>query len=182
VPLPLVREIVKQLLLGLDYMHRICKLIHTDLKPENIVFQISQEEEFDLLYRYVFRTSLVKVYNQQEAKDMSKKHIKNHKKKERKKRKKQGISGPIEHEESKSDNEEEGPEAAAVIGQTASDMTVADQMIKAMRKKVEDDDKKYYVMKRRQYRSEDNLQRWSKAPPLFRPGFKEHLPEHPLNR
>jgi len=24
--------------MALDYMHRICKLIHTDLKPENITF------------------------------------------------------------------------------------------------------------------------------------------------
>ena len=70
-------------------MHRICKLIHTDLKPENIVFQMSQEEEFDLLYRHVFRTSLVNIYNQQEAIEMSKKHLKNLKKKEKKKRKKQ---------------------------------------------------------------------------------------------
>ena len=38
IPVPLVREIVRQVLLGLDYMHRICKLIHTDLKPENITF------------------------------------------------------------------------------------------------------------------------------------------------
>ena len=63
IPLPLVREVTKQILMGLDYMHRICKLIHTDLKPENINFQISQEEEFDLLYRHVFCTPLIKVYD-----------------------------------------------------------------------------------------------------------------------
>ncbi len=53
-------------------------------------------------------------------------------------------------------------------------------MIKAMRKKVEEEDKKYFVMKPRRNHSEDNMQRWSKAPPLMRPGFKENLPEHPL--
>ena len=56
IPVPLVREITRQLLLALDYMHRICKLIHTDLKPENITFALSEREEFDLLYKYVLST------------------------------------------------------------------------------------------------------------------------------
>lgn len=71
--MPLVREITRQILLGLDYMHRICKLIHTDLKPENITFAMSQEEEFDMMYRHVFQTELVKVYDQKEAIVMGKK-------------------------------------------------------------------------------------------------------------
>ncbi|KAK1444487.1 protein kinase domain-containing protein [Babesia gibsoni] len=37
VPLPLVRKITAHVLLGLDYLHRICGIIHTDLKPENIL-------------------------------------------------------------------------------------------------------------------------------------------------
>ena len=37
IPIPLVRRITKQVLMGLDYLHRICKLIHTDLKPENVI-------------------------------------------------------------------------------------------------------------------------------------------------
>ena len=32
-PLPLVRIMAKQCLMGLDYLHRVCKIIHTDLKP-----------------------------------------------------------------------------------------------------------------------------------------------------
>ena len=36
VPLPLVRVLARQLLMGLDYLHRICQVIHTDLKPENV--------------------------------------------------------------------------------------------------------------------------------------------------
>ena len=36
-PLRLVRRIAKQLLLGLDLLHRRCKIIHTDLKPENVL-------------------------------------------------------------------------------------------------------------------------------------------------
>ena len=36
IPLSYVRIITKQILIGLDYLHRICGIIHTDLKPENI--------------------------------------------------------------------------------------------------------------------------------------------------
>jgi serine/threonine-protein kinase SRPK3 len=43
IPLPVVRRIAKQLLLGLDYMHRICGIIHTDLKPENVVFSLTEK-------------------------------------------------------------------------------------------------------------------------------------------
>ncbi|KAJ7121341.1 kinase-like domain-containing protein [Mycena crocata] len=35
VPMPIVKQIAKQVLLGLDYMHRCCGVIHTDIKPEN---------------------------------------------------------------------------------------------------------------------------------------------------
>ena len=41
VPLPLVRRLAKQVLIGLDYLHRICKIIHTDLKPENVVVSLT---------------------------------------------------------------------------------------------------------------------------------------------
>ncbi|KAK7041529.1 serine/threonine protein kinase, CMGC [Paramarasmius palmivorus] len=45
VPLPLVKQIAKQVLEGLDYMHRICGVIHTDLKPENILISIPNVED-----------------------------------------------------------------------------------------------------------------------------------------
>jgi len=44
VPIPLVRRLAKQCLIGLDYMHRICKLIHTDFKPENVVICLTDEQ------------------------------------------------------------------------------------------------------------------------------------------
>lgn len=37
IPRMIVREIAHQVCQGLDYMHRVCKIIHTDLKPENVV-------------------------------------------------------------------------------------------------------------------------------------------------
>ncbi|KAI0255198.1 kinase-like domain-containing protein [Lactifluus subvellereus] len=44
VPQHLVRQIAKQILLGLDYMHRCCGVIHTDLKPENVLICIDDVE------------------------------------------------------------------------------------------------------------------------------------------
>ena len=44
VPLPLVRKLTRQCLVGLDYMHRMCKIIHTDFKPENVVICLRDDE------------------------------------------------------------------------------------------------------------------------------------------
>ena len=43
-PIPLVRIITKQILIGLDFLHRMCNIIHTDLKPENILVCLTNEE------------------------------------------------------------------------------------------------------------------------------------------
>ncbi|KAF5312106.1 hypothetical protein D9619_003398 [Psilocybe cf. subviscida] len=36
VPRPLVKAIARQILLGLEYLHDECDLVHTDIKPENV--------------------------------------------------------------------------------------------------------------------------------------------------
>lgn len=43
--MPLVKQITKQVLLGLDYLHRECGIIHTDLKPENVLIEIGDVEQ-----------------------------------------------------------------------------------------------------------------------------------------
>ncbi|CAE6447135.1 unnamed protein product [Rhizoctonia solani] len=43
VPVPLVKQIARQVLHGLDYLHRVCGLVHTDLKPENILLRIAPD-------------------------------------------------------------------------------------------------------------------------------------------
>jgi serine/threonine-protein kinase SRPK3 len=44
-PTHIVKQITKQVLLGLDYLHRECGVIHTDLKPENVLIAIDNAEE-----------------------------------------------------------------------------------------------------------------------------------------
>lgn len=37
IPLDIVRKVATHTLIGLDYLHRVCGIIHTDLKPENVL-------------------------------------------------------------------------------------------------------------------------------------------------
>ena len=42
IPLNNVKIIVKQVLQGLDYLHRKCQIIHTDMKPENVLMCVDE--------------------------------------------------------------------------------------------------------------------------------------------
>lgn len=44
VPQHIVKQVAKQILLGLDYLHTECRVIHTDLKPENVLICIDDVE------------------------------------------------------------------------------------------------------------------------------------------
>ncbi|XP_041639111.1 SRSF protein kinase 1b isoform X2 [Cheilinus undulatus] len=41
-PLPCVKSIIRQVLQGLDYLHTKCRIIHTDIKPENILLTVNE--------------------------------------------------------------------------------------------------------------------------------------------
>ncbi|KAJ1970340.1 serine/threonine protein kinase, CMGC [Dimargaris xerosporica] len=43
-PVPLVKDVTRQIAQGLDYMHHDCQMIHTDLKPENVLVCIANVE------------------------------------------------------------------------------------------------------------------------------------------
>ena len=45
----LVKHIIKQVLLGMDYMHRVCNIIHTDLKPENVMISLEENKREDFV-------------------------------------------------------------------------------------------------------------------------------------
>ncbi|KZS96169.1 kinase-like protein [Sistotremastrum niveocremeum HHB9708] len=44
IPMDTVKLIAKQILVGLDFLHSECDLVHTDIKPENILIAIPQVE------------------------------------------------------------------------------------------------------------------------------------------
>ncbi|KAG0175809.1 serine/threonine protein kinase, CMGC group [Apophysomyces sp. BC1021] len=46
IPQSIVKRISKQIIQGLDYLHRECGVIHTDLKPENVLVWIPNVEEY----------------------------------------------------------------------------------------------------------------------------------------
>jgi len=48
IPVRIVKYITKQILIALDFIHRVCGVIHTDLKPENVLLGMTITEE---LYR-----------------------------------------------------------------------------------------------------------------------------------
>ncbi|KRZ92247.1 SRSF protein kinase 1 [Trichinella sp. T8] len=48
IPIPQVKRIMKQILEGVEYLHNKCKIIHTDIKPENVLVCLSHEEIFEM--------------------------------------------------------------------------------------------------------------------------------------
>jgi serine/threonine-protein kinase SRPK3 len=63
VPIPLVRKLARQCLIGLDFMHRMCKIIHTDFKPENVVIGLRDDEFKEITKTGQLTTT--KMFNQQ---------------------------------------------------------------------------------------------------------------------
>ncbi|CAD8188383.1 unnamed protein product [Paramecium pentaurelia] len=49
VPMRLCRKIAKEVLIGLEFLHDHCGVIHTDLKPENVLLQLTQDEIRDII-------------------------------------------------------------------------------------------------------------------------------------
>lgn len=43
-PVKVVKEITRQVLMGLDFLNRVCRVIHTDLKPENVLVCLTEKE------------------------------------------------------------------------------------------------------------------------------------------
>lgn len=58
IPIPLVRIMSKQILIGLDYLHRICGIIHTDLKPENVLLQLTKAQINEIIQFGMLKTKI----------------------------------------------------------------------------------------------------------------------------
>lgn len=43
IPIEVVKKITVDVLRGLDYLHSVCGIIHTDLKPENVLLCLDDE-------------------------------------------------------------------------------------------------------------------------------------------
>eukprot|EP00466_Bigelowiella_natans_P009984 jgi/Bigna1/55672/estExt_Genewise1Plus.C_670026 len=59
IPLDLTKRLAYQILVGLDYLHRRCKIIHTDLKPENFLLTHLSFKDYNDSF-VVFVNSLVR--------------------------------------------------------------------------------------------------------------------------
>lgn len=57
IPLENVRCIIKQVLEGLDFMHRLT-IIHTDIKPENILMDEGDLKVQTLAFKALYRTHI----------------------------------------------------------------------------------------------------------------------------
>ena len=87
IPMDAVRTMARQMALGLDYMHRVCGLIHTDLKPENVLVCLSAEEQRTMhgLGKEAYAELQRKSRAEQAARPKSKKALKRQRQKQKQK-------------------------------------------------------------------------------------------------
>lgn len=48
-PIDQVRVITRQILKGLDFLHTECRVMHADIKPENILLELTESEIEDMV-------------------------------------------------------------------------------------------------------------------------------------
>ena len=43
-PERVIKMIIRQVLIGLDFLHNTCRMIHANLKPENVLLRLEDSE------------------------------------------------------------------------------------------------------------------------------------------
>jgi serine/threonine protein kinase len=113
-PLWLVKKITRDTLLGLVYLHERCRIIHTDLKPENIMIKMEAYEEQQLIEQ--LKNYKIKPLSMKYLKNLqAAKNPKNKKKQEKKKLKKKKAQEQGEKKEGEDEVEGEEPESSSSI-------------------------------------------------------------------
>jgi serine/threonine protein kinase len=54
IPVHIIKLIVRDVLKGLDFLHLNCRVIHTDLKPENVLLSHPMQESLDMIRKHEF--------------------------------------------------------------------------------------------------------------------------------
>jgi len=118
IPIPVVKNMIRGICKGLDFLHRKCQIIHTDLKPENVLLHFDGSE--DALNKALGNLSITNsdgparsieelekmLANDNLTPDERKKLKRKLKKKRQKERKKSAEDGDVEGEEEEDDDEE----------------------------------------------------------------------------
>lgn len=113
-PLWLVKKITRDVLLGLVYLHERCKIIHTDLKPENIMIKLEHSEEQELIHQllsYKLKPISMKYLRNLQASKNPKSRKKQEKKKLKKKKQQQAEGRDKEDSKEPKEEEEEDEES-----------------------------------------------------------------------
>ena len=131
----LVKHICIQILLGLDYIHRICNVIHTDLKPENVMFALDHLELEDFvkdLQNYKKKPLSMKFLKFLKSKlgQTSKKNKKKYQKKKNKKKNKQADGAPEEETQKKNDSKQVENEETIKTSEKKQEESVSNENLK----------------------------------------------------
>lgn len=136
IPLPNVKSIIRQVLEGLDYLHTECQIIHTDIKPENVLIcvddayvrklacEATELHAMGLKLPYSLISTAPKEFQEQ---PITSKMSKNKKKKLKKKAKRQSelIKKQLEHIQ-RMESLSEKPDDDTTIGDSENGTAEAD--------------------------------------------------------